>query len=394
MIVRLSDLKCTLGLECCLMRPDNRSMGWQNLLEFFGEYYTTQSECLIFDDGYRRWCYSYAQVARGACIFATRLQQAHIDKGEKIILWSENRPEWLFAFWGCILTGVVVVPIGGEAAPEFIRKVQSIVEARVIVAGDEPRVESDLRVPVWRLTAEDWHCTAPDVVSPDTQRDDCAEIMFTSGSTADPKGVVITHGNLLAEAESAEPAVKRYRKLAPLGAPLRLLQLLPFSHMFGQATTLLLPPMIPCAIVITRQQSLTAIPELIRDGHVTAAVCVPRFLQLLQLPVVRIAPETSGAEADERNLLLRLWNYRRVHRLFGWRFLGFIVGGASLERQVEDFWSNLGFLVVQGYGLTETSPVVTLNHPLRARRGSAGKPLPGVDVKVAPDGEVLVHGGT
>ena len=74
------------------MQPDNRSMGRKSLLEFFGEYYTTQSECLIFDDGYRRWGYSYAQVARGARIFAARLQAAHIGTGEKIILWSENRP--------------------------------------------------------------------------------------------------------------------------------------------------------------------------------------------------------------------------------------------------------------------------------------------------------------
>ena len=114
-----------------------------------------------------------------------RLQAAHIATGEKIILWSESRPEWLFAFWGCLLAGVVVVPIGGEATTEFIRKVQTIVEARVVVAGDELHPNSDFGIPFWKLTAEDWNRTAPDVVSPDTQRNDCAEIMFTSGSTAD-----------------------------------------------------------------------------------------------------------------------------------------------------------------------------------------------------------------
>jgi len=397
-IVHLSRAKCTPDLESSVApakrrKPDNRGMGRKNLLEFFEEYYAAPSECLIYDDGYRRWTYTYANVARAAGIFAARLQHAHIDKGEKIILWSENRPEWLFAFWGCLLTGVVVVPIGGEATIEFVRRVQDIVQARVIAVGDEPHLDSGFDIPVWRLTEADWNRPAASISRPKIQRNECAEIMFTSGSTADPKGVVITHGNLLAEVEGAEPAVKRYRKLATLFSPLRLLQLLPFSHMFGQATTLILPPMIPCSIVITQQQSLAAIPALIRDRRVTAAVSVPRSLHLMQLAVVQITPEASGAEADKRNMLLRLWKYRRIHRLFGWKFLGFIVGGAALERQVEDFWSALGFLVIQGYGLTETSPVVTLNHPLHPQPGSAGKPLPGVEVKIAPDGEVLVRGG-
>src|SRR5439155_15842245 len=101
---------------------------------------------------------------------------------------------------------------------------------------------------------------------------------------------------------------------------------------------------------------------------------------------------TAEAAADRSSLARRLWRYRHAHRPFGWRFVGFLLGGAPLDPDLESFWSGLGFIVAQGYGLTETSPVVTLNDPLRPRRGSVGKPMPGVDVKIARDGEILVRG--
>ena len=186
--------------------------------------------------------------------------------------------------------------------------------------------------------------------------------------------------------------MRRYRKLVRPLSPLRLLQLLPFSHMFGQATTLLLPPLIPCSIVTIREQTPGAVLQQIRERRVAAAVCVPRLLQLLQPHVECLVPEATGAAVDRSPFVRRLWRYRRIHRLFGRKFFGFVVGGAALERRTEDFWAGLGFLVVQGYGLTETSPVVTLNHPFHSRRGSAGRPLAGVEVRIAADGEILVRG--
>ena len=90
--------------------------------------------------------------------------------------------------------------------------------------------------------------------------------------------------------------------------------------------------------------------------------------------------------------LARWWRYRSVHRMFGFKFWAFIVGAAPLDPELEAFWRNLGFVVVQGYGLTETAPIVTLNHPLHGSRGAVGKPISGVEVKIAEDGEILVRG--
>lgn len=368
-------------------------MGRRNLVEFFQDYYKSPAEFLVYDDGFRRWKYSYAETARAARVFAGRLKHAGVGKGDRVILWSENRPEWLFAFWGTLLAGAVAVPLGAEASPEFVRRVQAVAGGKVFAIGEEIERDAELfgDLPICELAVEDWRGDDR-FISPEIDRGDLAEIVFTSGSTSDPKGVQITHGNFLSQGEGAEPVAARYRKFARPFAPLRMLQTLPLSHMFGQATTLLLAPLIPASVVMLRRQSPGTLPHQIRESKVAAAVVVPRVLDLLRTRVLHMAPEAAGAAADTGLLPVRLWRYRRIHRAFGWRFLGFVVGGAFLDPELERFWSRLGFLIVQGYGTTETSPVITLNHPLQPRIGSAGRPFPGVEVRLAEDKEILVRG--
>src|SRR5207248_6124977 len=107
--------------------------------------------------------------------------------------------------------------------------------------------------------------------------------------------------------------------------------------------------------------------------------------------VLRVAPE-AAAPGPKQHVLRRWWRYRRIHRLFGLKFWAFVVGAAPLEGDLEAFWGELGFVVIQGYGLTETAPIVSLNHPFGTRRGSVGKAIAGVDIRIAPDGEILVRG--
>ena len=107
----------------------------------------------------------------------------------------------------------------------------------------------------------------------------------------------------------------------------------------------------------------------------------------------RFAPRREAATpSPRRHWVLRWWHFRRVHRLFGFKFWAFVVGAAPLEGELEAFWSELGFVVIQGYGLTETAPIVSLNHPFGTKKGSVGKAIAGVEVKIAPDGEILVRG--
>jgi long-chain acyl-CoA synthetase len=127
---------------------------------------------------------------------------------------------------------------------------------------------------------------------------------------------------------------------------------------------------------------------------------VPRLLETLKDKVLRDLDAEGRRErfdrdlaaAEGRHFLRRWWRFRRIHRQFGWKFRAFVCGGAALGRDTETFWKRLGYAVVQGYGLTETASLVSVNHPLRLRKGSIGRIVPGRELKLAADGEILVRG--
>ena len=227
---------------------------------------------------------------------------------------------------------------------------------------------------------------------PPISRDDTAEILFTSGATADPKGVIIQHRNVLANVVPVEGEVRKYRKYAKPFHPIRFLNLLPLSHMFGQAMATFIPPMLPGVVVFMRGYNPHEIVRQIHSRRISVLVCVPKILDVLRQYVLRAVPEAAEAPPPGTHWLKRWWIYRRVHKLLGWKFWAFIVGAAPLPPELEEFWSRLGFVVIQGYGLTETAPIVTLNHPFHTRKGSVGKPIAGVEVKISDDGEILVRG--
>jgi long-chain acyl-CoA synthetase len=372
----------------------------ETLLDFFEDLGSIDGEFLIHDDGLRTRRYSYGEVAAAARGFACRLREAGVGKGDAVLVWAENRPEWIAAFWGCVIAGIVVVPIDYRSSLDFARRVAAIVHARLALVGDEvPAVDSaeaettDVLggIDTWRLSRLDWHDGRVGPVIPLTA-DDVVEIIFTSGATAAPKGVVITHRNVLANFVPIEREVLKYRRWGRPFFPLRFLNLLPLSHMFGQAMATLIPPMLPGTVVFMRGYHPSKIVAQVKKRRVSVLVSVPKILDVLALHVRRTHPETEPGPDAPGHVARRWWRFRAVHRAFGPKFWSFVVGAAPLDPSIEAFWSRLGFLVIQGYGLTETAPIVSLNHPLTASRGSVGKPLPGVEVKIAPDGEILVRG--
>jgi long-chain acyl-CoA synthetase len=362
------------------------------LLDFFHDLSQARGDFLAHDDGFRSRSYTYDEVSRAARGFAAKLHALGLRKGEAVIFWSENRPEWIVAFWGCVLTGIVVVPIDYRASPSFLARVSQIVKAKLLLIGqDVPPLDTLPSTPVWKLHELDWTEGEPPAVP--IARDDVVEIIFTSGATADPKGVVITHRNVLANIVPVEREVVKYRKWGRPFYPLRFLNLLPLSHMFGQAMATFIPPMIPGVVVFMRGYNPTEIVAQIRQRRISVLVSVPKILEVLREHVLA---RERGAEAARtrsgRHVALRWWIYRRIHRMFGFKFWAFIVGAAPLGQELEAFWGELGFVVIQGYGLTETAPIVTLNHPFGTKKGSVGKAIAGVEVKIAEDGEILVRG--
>jgi long-chain acyl-CoA synthetase len=360
------------------------------LIDYFTDLARAKGQFLVYDDGFRARSHSYTEVARAARGFAARLVGAGIRKGDKVVFWSENRPEWIVAFWGCLVVGVIVVPIDYRASPEFLARIAARVAAKLILVGEDvPALPQALGVPVWKLNDLEWRDGAPPPVAID--RDDVAEIIFTSGATGEPKGVVITHRNVLANIVPVEREVRKYRAWARPVFPLRFLDLLPLSHMFGQAMATFIPPMLPGVVVFMRGYNPADIITLIKRRRVSVLVSVPKILDVLRAHVLRVSPDAALAPTKQA-WPFRWWRYRQLHRVCGAKFWAFVVGAAPLDAQLEEFWSARGFAVIQGYGLTETAPIVSVTHPFHIQAGSVGKAIAGVDVKIAPDGEILVRG--
>jgi long-chain acyl-CoA synthetase len=363
------------------------------LIDLFRDLDTHRGDFLVYDDGYRVRRHTYVEVTRAARGFAARLTQSGVTKGDKVVFWGENRPEWLVCYWGCVIAGVIVVPIDYRASAEFLKKVASIVEARITITGDDVAAVELATAPAahWRFSDVDWNADAP-MPQVSVGRDDIAQIVFTSGATAEPKGVVIRHRNVLANVVPVEREVLKYKKYAKPFLPLRFLNLLPLSHMFGQSMATNIPPMVDGTVIFMRSFNPHDIVRIVKTWRVSVIVCVPKILEVLKDHALRIDPAAAEITEGRLSIPKRWWKYRAIHRSFGFKFWAFVVGAAPLPAELEEFWKRLGFVVIQGYGLTETAPIVTLNHPFKTKSGSVGTPIAGVEIKIADDGEILVRG--
>lgn len=380
-------------LEAMIPNPSiQKPTARQTLVDLFEEFANCSADYIIYDDGYRRWTYTCAQVAQAARSFALWLARQQIRKGDKVVIYSENRPEWVVAFWGCVLNGTIVVPIDYRTSSNVLRRICHLVAARLVLIGEQVR-PIDLENTTRKLSDLEWTADNVQIELASLAKDDPVEIVFTSGATGDPKGVVITHRNILANLVSPEQVIGRYRKwLRPL-FPMRCLVLVPLSHMFGQMLAMFVMPLLPAVALFMNGFSPHEIARQIFRSRVSIVITVPKLMEVMRTQVLSLFPNTVAApNATRCHWLFRWWSYRGVHLLFGWKFWAFIVGAAQLPRGLEEFWRGLGFGVIQGYGLTETAPIVTFNDPFHSEPGTVGKPISGVDVKIAADGEILVRG--
>jgi len=334
-----------------------------------------------------RW--SYGRLAASAFQFARELEARGIGAGDRVLFWSENSPEWIVAFYGCLLRGAVVVPLDLKSAPDFAGRVQQQVSAKLLLAD-----ESQLDVP--RLSLNNLtgviarHSTSRYKAEPN----DLVQIVFTSGTTAEPKGVCLTHRNLLANIAPIEKEFKKYARWERLVHPLRFLCLLPLSHVFGQMMSIFIPELIGAEVYFRESYKPSEIITVVKKQRINVVVTVPRVLETLREKLqidLKLSDDQLDA-AESRHFLRNWWSFRNIHRRFGWRFWAFITGGATLESDTENFWRRVGYAVIQGYGMTETASLTSLSHPFRTRQGSIGKPVSGQEVKLSEDGEILVRG--
>ncbi len=378
-------------------------MSRRTVVEYLENFERRGSEiACVHRRGYRTIRWSYRDIAQTAFQTARELEARQIGKGERVVIWGGNCGEWIAAFFGCLLRGVVVVPMDRIASADFALRVAQQVDARLLLRSHE-QVQLDPYMPALDLEHLGklvGHHSAEPYRSQDLKRDDPVQVVFTSGTTAEPKGVVISHGNILANIEPLEAEIQKYLKYERFFHPIRFLNLLPLSHVFGQFLGIFVPQLLGGVVIFLDTLNPSEIVRAVQTERVSVLVAVPRLLETLRDKVERDYEATGQLDwfraqlrnAEGEHFVKRWWRFRKIHNKFGWKFWAFISGGAALDADTEAFWTRLSFVVIQGYGLTETTSMVSVNHPFRLGRGSIGKVLPGREIKLDESGEILLRG--
>jgi long-chain acyl-CoA synthetase len=346
--------------------------------------------------GNRRYKTTYGELAALAGRFAAELDARGVPPGDRVLLWGANSAEWVAVFFGCLLRGVVAVPLDAAGSSDFAARVIADVSP-MLITGDQALLNTlDNSVPKIAFADLDAQLSKQPLfdVNAAVTLDAPFQVVFTSGTTTEPKGIVHTHRNVLASLTPIENEIAKYRKYERFAHPLRFLHTLPLSHVFGQFMGLWTPPLLAAEIHFDTQLEPARIIALAHGERISVLIAVPRVLELLRTHLLNRFPSLADDLESVKDLPVwkRWWKLRRVHHAFGFKFWALICGGASLPPELERFWSTLGLALIQGYGMTETAALVTLNHPFKIGQGTIGKALPGREVRIGDDGEILVRG--
>jgi long-chain acyl-CoA synthetase len=349
----------------------------------------------IHRTGVRRFITTYAQLYESALRCASLLERRGVKPGDRVILWGPNSPAWAIAFWGILARGAVAVPVDFMSGRERAETITALTRSTLVF---QSRLKEDLSgsAPT-TLFLEDLPfalASLPPAAGPaPAEPATLAQLIYTSGTTGNPKGVMLTHGNLAAN-------IRQVNEHVPvIGPEYAFLSVLPLSHMFEQIGGLLIPASHGAAVVHLRTIKPSALMAAFHEEDIRAMVLVPRLLQMLKSSIERklaahgldrlfsrFLAATAGLPAPFRRAL-----YSPIQRSFGRNFTFFVSGGAPLDANLARFWGGMGFRVLEGYGLTECSPVLTAATFDRQAPGSVGLPLPGVEIRLEK-GEVQARG--
>lgn len=348
-----------------------------------------EQPALTMRQGLRDQVWSHARLWQSIQTVACRLQELGIGAGDRVLLLAPNSPHYVAGLLGIMLRGGIAVPLDLGSTPEFIDKVARHTRAVALVgnsAAAPPAVPGHSFADLLAAFPQTYAGPLP-------QEGDIAEIIFTSGTTSHPKGVMLSHANILASIRSATTMVRPDRDW-------RLLSLLPLSHMFEQTVGLFGPLQHGALIHYGVPRQSAAIGKALRRYRINVMVAVPQLLvhmlQGIERGVRRDGHqrvwESAHCLAPHLPFGLRRRLFGRVHAQLGGRLEAFLCGGAYLPPEVQLAWERLGVRAVQGYGATECAPLIACNTLDSRLPGSVGYPAPGVQVRIAPDGEIQVQG--
>jgi long-chain acyl-CoA synthetase len=370
---------------------------------------------------------SSAQLQAQVFATARQLKAWGIGKGDRVAILSENRPEWAIADFATLLLGAIDVPIyatqiaeqcvyllqHSEATIAFVstrkqyEKIASIQHqtkvARIVIMDDAPDLTDAVPMQSFLRNA----VPGPDAELEDLARaiepDDLATLIYTSGTTGTPKGVMLTHGNLAANLSVS-------LDMFDVGKDDLCVSFLPLSHVTARHLDY---AMMSWGVPLAYCPSIDDLLRTLGEVHPTIFVAVPRVYekiynqvehktQGLKRKLLNWAMSVGSANREAvlrgetpTSLSWKLANklvFSKVRHAMGGRARIFVSGGAPLGREIATWFADIGIRIHEGYGLTETSPVIALNDPINHRLGTVGKPLPNVEVKLAADGELLARG--
>ena len=371
---------------------------------------------------------SSAELYRNVVGVARTLQQWGISKGDRVAILSENRPEWAIADFATLLLGAVVVPIYCTLTAEQTAHILKDAGARVIFLSTAEQFKKFVavknQVPIEKAVVMDDGVTAADAIpirdllnSGPTARDpgfdarcaavraaDLATIIYTSGTTGVPKGAMLTHGNL---ASNVDYSLRGF----PVGAGDIGISFLPLAHITARHVDY---TFLHNGVTVAYCPLLDQLPIALTEVRPTIFVAVPRVYEKMyariqqraskgpKRSIVKWALQVGHSHQDDtlndrhpNSLSWRLADllfFSQVRKGVGGRVKIFLSGGAPLGRELARWFADAGIRIDEGYGLTETSPVIAVNNPKAHKLGTVGKPLPNVQVKIADDGEILVRG--
>jgi long-chain acyl-CoA synthetase len=357
------------------------------------------------DDGTsEKW--SYRDLDRRSRAVGRRLRATGLQPGDRLLTWSPSTPALPAVYFGALRAGVVLVPLDLRMAPDAIERIVDKAEAARLAIGSgrdapdprEARLEHFPTSSVEDLAAEpdpDWPSGWAEEVGSwlRPRPEDLFEIIFTSGTTGRPKGVMLTHANVVATVETAHNAIPPQEH--------RLVSLLPLSHLMEQAITLFYALTVGADIMYVRSRNPRVIFEAIRDHRTTTMLLVPQVLDLFWTSIEREV-DRSGKRATFDRLRriarhlpypVRRFLFRRVHAQLGGGLNLFVCAAAFLPPALQQAWEDVGVVVMQGYGATECGPASATSRTDHGL-GTVGRTIPPVEVKLADDGEILVKGPT
>ncbi len=381
---------------------------------------------------------SHTEVAERVRHAARGLSSLGIRRGERVAILSENRPEWAVADFACLTAGLADVPIyptlpaeqiayilkdagvvaifvSNKAQAEKIREVRSQLPALKTVIGFDtvPGLTNMSIAELEKRGTEGENRESITTYREDAlavKPDDLATIIYTSGTTGEPKGVMLSHNNIYSNVAVARTAI-------PFDGHDIALSFLPLSHIFERMGGHYL--MFATGTSIAYAESIDTVPVNLQEVRPTIMLSVPRLYEKMYARVLETAQtggllkrrvffwardvaerwanqklvgkEPRGLLAGQYALAQKLV-FSKLKARTGGRLRYFVSGGAPLAPEINKFFYAAGLVILEGYGLTETSPVIAVNTPKNFRIGTVGKPIDGVEVRIAPDGEILTRG--